>query len=473
MAIPFILGPRSWAGTLSDILFKLVLMGLAFAAASLLLRNALGIGAHVPLDAREGWNAYLAKAAAGGAPLYPDSGLMINNLPPLSFYIVGALSRITGDAVIAGRLVSLISFFAICGSVIVLMRNAGAGVLAALFASLFLAVALLAASNYVAMDDPELLGHALQLVGLSLILQSRRDIFVSALMMAAGLFVKPDLLALPLAAGAWLFLEDRKEGLRFLVSGVILCLAGLIAARLFLGADLIAMLSSPRHWSAGNFLANTRQFLSWATAALMLSAGLALSRHDSATRLVAFYAAFALILGGIFAFADGTRANIFFDTAIALSLGAGLVLIHLPKRWTGPLAFLAATPLAFYLAEHHVRDGFRFSEAFAREVPPDIGFIAIHPGPALCQDLTLCFWAEKEEPVDVFNLSQGILTGRRGDTDLARKFESHYFGSIVLTDLGALGPHLEKVMLAHYRVARQDDNGAFLEPAIPRDRPSP
>ena len=39
---------------LSDALFKLVLMTLAFAAASLLLRDALAVAAHVPRDPNEG-----------------------------------------------------------------------------------------------------------------------------------------------------------------------------------------------------------------------------------------------------------------------------------------------------------------------------------------------------------------------------------------------------------------------------------
>jgi hypothetical protein len=106
---------------LSDALFKLVLMALAFAAAPLLLRDAFAIGAHVPLGSQEGWHAYLAQAAVTGAPLYPQ-GLMINTYPPLSFYIVGALSNITGDAIVAGRLVSLIAFFALAGGIVVCLK---------------------------------------------------------------------------------------------------------------------------------------------------------------------------------------------------------------------------------------------------------------------------------------------------------------------------------------------------------------
>ena len=451
--------------TLSDILFKLVLMGLAFAAASLLLRDAFAVAAHVPLDPNEGWNAYLAHAAISGSPLYPQ-GLMINNYPPLSFYIVGALGRITGDPIVAGRLVSLISFFAIAGAMVAILREMGATVLASLFASLFFAVGLLAASDYVAMDDPQLLGQALQLIGLSLLLQPRRDLFLAALLMAAGLFVKHNLLALPLASALWLFGRDRQDGIRFAATGLVLCLAGLVAARLLLGVNLIQALHNPRSWALSNFTSSATQFLSWAGAALIVALILAArGPRTPASRLVLYYAGAALLLGGVFAFGDGVDTNIFFDAVIALSLSTGLVLVYLPKRWIGLLTLFTAAPLALFLARHGEPGNFFYTEAFARETPLDIGFLEVHPGPALCENLTLCFWAGKDDPIDVFNLSEAIKTGARSDTDLAHLFETQYFASIAIGSMTpfSLGPHLRQVMLAHYRVAHEDDNGAFLE----------
>ena len=62
------------------------------------------------------------------------------------------------------------------------------------------------------MNDPQMLGHALQLGGLSLLLQkNRREIIPAALAMAAGLFIKHNLAALPLAATLWLCWQDRHE----------------------------------------------------------------------------------------------------------------------------------------------------------------------------------------------------------------------------------------------------------------------
>ncbi|HEX2762118.1 MAG TPA: hypothetical protein VHM27_16465, partial [Rhizomicrobium sp.] len=187
---------------------------------------------------------------------------------------------------------------------------------------------------------------------------------------------------------------------------------------------------------------------------------------DDAVRLVALYAVLALLLGGVFSFGDGVDANIFFDAAIALSLGAGLALYHLPARWTGVAALGLAAPLAIFLSRNYAQANFPYSEIFAREMPPDIAFIKIHPGPALCQNLTLCYMAGKEEPVDVFNLSEAIKTHARGDADLVELLNRRHFGAVVMDSLDdfPLGPNVKGALLAQYRVSREDDNGVFLEP---------
>jgi hypothetical protein len=452
--------------SLCDTLFKLVLMALAFAAAALLLRDTNAIALHIPHDPNEGWNAYLARAAMTGGPLYPQ-GLMVNNYPPLSFYVVAALSTITGDPIVAGRLLSLAAFIAAAISIIAILREMGACVLGALFGALFFATGLLAASGYVAMNDPQMLGHALQLGALSLLLQkNRRETIPAALAMAAGLFIKHNLIALPLAAAMWLAWQDRRAAVRFSVSGLVFCVAGLVLVRLLLDVNLFTALASPRLWAMKNFLAGSGQFLSWSGAGLVATAlQVWRGRADAAVRLVALYSGFALAIGGLFAFGDGVDANIFFDAAIALSLGAGLALGNIPKRWASTLALFVALPLGLYLEKNVTASNFSFSDVFAREARLDIGFVRAHPGPALCEDLTLCFWAGKEEPVDVFNLSEAIIREKRGDGDLAHLLETQYFGSIALSSLTpfALGPHLNSVLLAHYRTVRQDDNGVFME----------
>ena len=121
---------------------------LALAVLPLLARNILAIPAHVPLDPNEGWNAAHALAAMAGRALYPPpASLMVNNYPPLSFYIVGALARLTGDAVVAGRIVSLLSFLACAGGLALVLRHMACGVRGQLLAILFFAATLLIARH--------------------------------------------------------------------------------------------------------------------------------------------------------------------------------------------------------------------------------------------------------------------------------------------------------------------------------------
>src|SRR5580704_17456480 len=89
----------------------------------------------VPRSPNEGWNAIHAMQAIGGGVLYPSSdSFMFNNYPPLSFYVVGLFGRLTGDDIIAGRVLSLAAIFAIATNVALTVRNLGGTTLFGIFA---------------------------------------------------------------------------------------------------------------------------------------------------------------------------------------------------------------------------------------------------------------------------------------------------------------------------------------------------
>ena len=131
----------------------------------------LRLWTQIPINYNEGWNAYQIERALASRPLYPPGdALVTNNYPPLSFYVVGGVSRLVGDHIIAGRLVALASFllvavetgllvfgwqpqrlgFAVLGSRIVLFRRD-------------------TLTHYLAMCDPQWLAHAMALGGLVLL----------------------------------------------------------------------------------------------------------------------------------------------------------------------------------------------------------------------------------------------------------------------------------------------------------------
>src|ERR1700760_2264389 len=65
-----------------------LLLLLAVVGAALLYRSSL----HYQINYNEGWNSYFVARVLDGLPLYPDrSTHLINNYPPLSFYIVAAV----------------------------------------------------------------------------------------------------------------------------------------------------------------------------------------------------------------------------------------------------------------------------------------------------------------------------------------------------------------------------------------------
>lgn len=168
------------------------------AVLGLLLRNGLAAAAHVPLDPNEGWMAAHVLRLLAGGPLYPQpSSLLVNNYPPLSFYAIAVLTPLTGDAVIAGRLLAFAAFLAACGLLLMVGLRMGARAAAAGLGALFFALTLLTASDYVGIADPQMLGHAIQLGALLILLRGR--IAAAALLLAASLFVKHNLVALPLA----------------------------------------------------------------------------------------------------------------------------------------------------------------------------------------------------------------------------------------------------------------------------------
>jgi hypothetical protein len=133
------------------------------------------IGFHVPFDPNEGWNAaFTHLALSTGSPYPPPHSLLINNYPPLSFYLVGAISWETGDAIIAGRIVALASLFAVALGIETAARQMGCTRLEALFAALFFTAGLMLTTDYAGMDDPQLLGHAIAMGGLVLVLREPR-----------------------------------------------------------------------------------------------------------------------------------------------------------------------------------------------------------------------------------------------------------------------------------------------------------
>jgi hypothetical protein len=96
----------------------------------------------------------------------------------------------------------------------------------------------------------------------------------------------------------------------------------------------------------------------------------------------------------------------------------------------------------------------------------DIAFLAVHPGPAICETLAFCYWARKPATLDVFNTGEAFDTGARSDAELARLIEAGRFAVIQFDpdSPDSLGDNVGRAMQRSYRLDHADDYGAFYVP---------
>lgn len=450
---------------------------LAFGCLAGLVHAISVVALHVPFDPNEGWNAYFAQLAMRtGSPYPPVDSLLVNNYPPLSFYVSGEIARITGDAIIAGRIVSLLALGVLFFGIMRAARLMGCSAPTALFAALLLVACLLLTSDYVGMNDPQLLGHAVAIWGLVVILdspKSSRSMVLAALIFTVAFFVKHNLILLPVALAIWLTLVERRTAFIFIAAGVVFLLIGLGLFRDAFGTDLFHQLSAARIYSVANFETALENWLPWAAIPIFGTVALYLiARHDRDAILVSIYVLVAIVGGLLFSSGAGVDANAMFDADIALVLCAALLLDRLEKKaWVAIAVILYVAPLVLLLRSvagawtktdywlHPMADERRTATA-------GIALLRASPEPVLCEMLSLCYWAGKAAQVDVFNIDQRIRSDIGNERPMVHMIEAKYFAMI---ELEALKPFpiagaTEGALARNYKIVRRDDERVFLSP---------
>ncbi|WP_428390874.1 hypothetical protein [Lichenicoccus sp.] len=415
--------------------FDILLLVGAVLILFLLLGPLLTIPLHIPLNYNEGWNAYLDQRAvvAGAGPLYPAANsLVFNNYPPLSFYLVGAIGRyVVGDMIVAGRIVAITSLLASAALLGVCVRMLGGRLRGSLAASgLLLLYSSTFFRDYVAMDDPQWLAHALMLGGLAVLLRGQATrypashVATAAALMVAGGFVKHNLVGLPLAVTIWLAVIQPRAATVWLAASIGGVGLGLVATQMLFGhAAFVDILAHHRVFRAGRVIKALQRLIPLLP--MMLIAGLAFRRRlqgDQSMLLAALFVVISLMTGIVQRLGEGVYYNAHFETMLALCLTTGLLISRIPaaglpfgSRAIGPAALLgfAVIPIVVMMPWQLRRAWVDIDDriARARSWQPTIARIAASPGVAGCESLSLCFWAHKPFTVDVFNLDQSILMG--------------------------------------------------------------
>ncbi|WP_072571962.1 hypothetical protein [Granulibacter bethesdensis] len=416
----------------------------------LIAERILSLGDHLSRDPNEGWNAFQTRQVFSGQVLYPPlDGLTGNNYPPLSFYIVGWTAKLTGDPIIAGRVLALLSMLTVGGIIVwiirrLVIRAASPAVHAPwLGGLLFMALNATLLRRYVGLDDPQWMADAVMMAGMALILPkqagespSAAASVGSALLLLGGGMIKHNLLAAPLAVGIWLLLHHRHAWRIWCVT-TLAGLAGVSALCLMLyGPDMMRDIAgAKRHLSmlrmADKSIVPLLVLLPMAIASRPL---LQMRRLDNRLDLILIFVLIALPLGIFQRSGQGVDVNAHIEAAIALCLSvavAGTVSIPAGNPWrmrviiAVPLLIVGLVAIPKIISERrHLADDLRAWRSMETR-------IAIIPGPVACEMPALCFWAGKNFGLDFFLYGQSVAIS--GDDRLLRKaLRDRIFSAIIL-----------------------------------------
>lgn len=410
------------------------------AALALLFLSWPAWRAQLPLElwGNEGWNAYLADAARHG-PLYPDPDALIgNNYPPLSFLLIDALSRLFGDALYVGRVLSLAATLGLGGLAAVMVRQLGGARGAAAVAGLwFVATMARFFDTYVGMNDPQLLAQCIMAAGLVWFLArlaAKRAVEPAVLVMVVAGFFKQDIIAMPATALLWLILIDWRRGLRASLFGAVACAVGLALCQAVYQPNFMADLFAPRsyYWDRSLFAVGRLQFVLPALVIWALWAWT--ERTGAAARFTALFIAVSLAGYLVLKSGAGVDENAQFDLVFAAAVGVGMALARLPSgplaaRW--PQARIRAALIAVLVIRLVASSRTEFVHVLfdpdyralaaqhAAIARAEAARIAAIPGPVACSNLVVCRMAGKPFVLDAFKVQMLRDTGALSDAAYA------------------------------------------------------
>ncbi len=444
------------------------------------------------------------------ARLYPPGyGWTTVNYPAGSFLLLAQLRRVTHDLLFTGRSLSLLGLAASCvlagAAVRLLGGTRRAGVLSG---ALLLSIFCLCAPEYVGMDDPQMLGQAISLLGLLVYLRMRGVSLQSSansmrayagLILAAALFVmagciKQNLLAFPLAALIDLVLLARVRALWVGACGLALAALALRWNAWMGGPWFVQEMLLPRSYSGVKAALMLRDVFGPLLLPFVVAswAGWRL-RHDPVRRVVGIALAMALLIGGYFSGGAGVARNAFFDAFCATAMLLGLAIseaeggfsfrdagVQTRSKEVSPKLALLVPALCLWMTIPALVSGTwnawrGLREAFAaqRRFQLEAAFLRAHPGPALCESLLLCADSGKPFVYDPFNATRLVHLGKLNPEDVVREVRQRRYAAVQMR-LPPPGDALLQerfpaevlqAVAANYVVALRNEDGVILEPA--------
>ena len=480
----------STAVTASNLLYWCGLTLIGAAVLSGLIKPLATLARYVPLDPNEGWNAFFAQIAMRGGDMYPGpaGSPIIDNYPPLSFYIVGGVGRLIGDNIFAGRAVSLASLLIVAANVYLWLRAGGSPKRVAwLGAGVLAAFSLTYARSYAGMNDPQWLAHALMTTGLVVIWRgnaSTRAIVCGLLLMLAGGWTKHLLISLPLATTFWLMRRSKPAFVTWIAGAASLLAATFCLVWWLYGPSFFHSLLFAREYSWQLAMKDTRGAVKCFAPIIVLA--LLLLPHARRDKRVQFAAVYLLATALVAATASGgvgVDINKYFDFMIATSMCAALeVEILWTRRLAAPLRTVEVGPaltllLGIYLGAYAaslmpgVVADLRNLDALEALTLADTRIIAREGhGHAACDSPELCYWGKSAFMLDAFDYGQRLKLGEEPVNACASVFDGRHILLLQLDPNDGPGsmflpPACNAIIQENYRQLSASALGVMLAPA--------
>jgi hypothetical protein len=275
----------------------------------------------------------------------------------------------------------------------------------------------------------------------------------SALVFAASVFTKQSLVAFPAAVAIQLFLTSRRRFAIWLGTTAAACGILLVLTLAVDGNYFFDHLLSPRPFYPNGIWGSAGRYLYFIQGGFVVAMVwmLRVKRID-ATGFLLWGFPIAHVVGAIFCGGAGTGPNHMFDAMILTAIIAGLALPGFPQAIEGtrfPRAGLACLLIVPLFLTTIV--------LLPTRIPADLGhrpdekavaeaefagvsdFIKTHPGPALCENLLLCYAAGKPQEWDAFAVDMLVRTGRLSQDQEAQLIAARKY-SVIQMDWTANEP---------------------------------
>jgi hypothetical protein len=399
----------------------------------------------VEIMPNEGWNAYFQDAAVHAGTLYPPApALILNNDPPLSFYLVGWLGSLFGNSLFAGRALSVAALFGTAIAIGAVVRQLGGARSSAILGGLcFVAVMAAAFHRFIGANEPHLLAEVLMVSALAWFLSSvkhgRAPEPALLLMVLAGFF-KYSAVAVPITVIAWMFLSGYARAWRATAVAIMAALAGVAICYAIFGADFLTNLLWPRNYSFWKMLDGIHK-LQWVAVPLIVWAIWAWQRRKTkAAKFTGLYVLIALVAYMAAFGGDGTIDTVQFDLIIASSVAFAVAYDRFGEttqaQRTGVvhcrtiiiLALLLRLALnqryesAAILTSAHYRAQFPAAENVFRS---EAQKVATMPGDVACRFKLVCWAAGKPFAADDYKIRQILGRSRLSEDELQNALSQH------------------------------------------------